>query len=249
MNTLIFANHLDVSWVDVLMQWLYGAASSPLAHTIRSFLPNILVALGLGALIGFERWRKHKVAGLRTHMVISMSACVVTMCGVLVAESVTAAGGTADATRLAHGILAGIGFVGAGVILRRGLATQGITTAATILFACGIGMAAGFGFFALATVSTVLLLFAMVIAYRFMPHDFHDRSGSHVDVICPQEKFAEAKALLGATCRVEGLTKTAGKVEFRAHTDLSPDQLDDLLEKAVGLDDIDSIQLVRPVVD
>jgi len=217
--------------------------SGPLAQTVWSFLPNILVALVLGGLIGFERWLNHKVAGVRTHMIIAVTACLITVCGVMIANATTGTSSATDATRLAHGMLAGIGFVGAGVILRRGITTQGVTTAATILLAASVGIAAGFGFFALAIASTIILMISAYLVDRLMPT--YDTGGHTVEVCCPAEKFAEARGLLGKGCRIDSIIKRQGNIEFRAHTELSTPELEKVLESIVNSEDIVSIRLIH----
>ena len=102
---------------------------------------RILVALGLGAAIGYERERAKKPAGLRTHILIALGAALFTV------ASLFGFGSTADAARVAAGVVAGIGFIGAGAIIHRGGGdiVAGLTTAATIWAVAAIGLAAGAG--------------------------------------------------------------------------------------------------------
>lgn len=103
-------------------------------------MPLLTLAAGLfGALVGVEREIKEKPAGVRTLSLVSIGACIFTMVSALVA------GDTADPGRIAAQVVSGIGFLGAGAILRSPLGVVGMTTAATIWVAAAIGMVVGAG--------------------------------------------------------------------------------------------------------
>src|SRR5690606_32381620 len=103
---------------------------------LELFLPRVGVALLLGVLLGLERRMRHKQAGGRTHMILAVTAALATACGQYLFD-ITHMG---DAARMAQGVLAGVGFVGAGVIMRRGANSSGVTTAATIFFSIAVGI-------------------------------------------------------------------------------------------------------------
>jgi putative Mg2+ transporter-C (MgtC) family protein len=124
----------------------------PLELTLR-----LLLAAGLGAAIGIEREIRQKPAGLRTNILIALGAALFTIISVEIAR----AGGTPD--RVAAQIVTGIGFLGAGAILRSGHSIHGMTTAATIWVNAAIGMAAGSGAYAMATVATTLTLAVLAL--------------------------------------------------------------------------------------
>jgi len=116
-----------------------------------------VVALLLGLLIGAEReWRGHP-AGLRTMALISAGSCIFTGLG-LIPEFPA----NVDPTRIAAQIVTGVGFLGAGSILRQGELVRGLTTAASIWVAASIGMAVGFGYDALAVYVTVIVVIVLV---------------------------------------------------------------------------------------
>ena len=119
---------------------------------------RLLLAAVLSALVGYERERSHKPAGLRTHILIGMGAALFTL------VSIYGFSGVVDPARVAAGVVTGIGFIGAGVIFRgmKGDKVVGITTAASVWVTAAIGVAAGCGMYAisiLTTVITVLVLF------------------------------------------------------------------------------------------
>ncbi len=113
---------------------------------------RLIAALMLGAVIGWERERAGKAAGLRTHMLVSMGSALFIVGG-------TAAGmSMSDLSRIIQGIAAGLGFLGAGTILKRDddRAIEGLTTAAGIWMTSAVGVAAGLGRIGLAILSVVL---------------------------------------------------------------------------------------------
>lgn len=130
-------------------------------------LVRILVAALLGAMIGFERDKHGRAAGLRTHLLVSMGAAVFMVISTHVARQSQDAGFFADPGRIAAQIVTGIGFLGAGVILKSGNHVRGLTTAACLWTAAGIGMAAGGGFFVLAAMTTGVALLGLVALKAF----------------------------------------------------------------------------------
>ena len=121
---------------------------------------RLLLAAALGAIIGFQREKAGKQAGLRTHVLICVGAALVTV------VSIHGFGATADPSRVAAGIMVGIGFLGAGVILRRSEGiVAGLTTAATIWAIAGIGLAAGAGLYSAAAVTTAIILIVLLIPH------------------------------------------------------------------------------------
>jgi putative Mg2+ transporter-C (MgtC) family protein len=119
---------------------------------------RLLLAAALGAIIGYQRERAKKPAGLRTHVLISLGAAIFTI------ASIYGFGATDDTARVAAGVVAGVGFLGAGAIIRGGEGiVVGLTTAATIWSVAGIGLAAGAGLYLVSAVATVLVLIVLLI--------------------------------------------------------------------------------------
>lgn len=115
---------------------------------------RLLAAAGLGAAIGYQREKAGKPAGLRTHVLIAVGAALFTV------ASVYGFGPAGDMSRVAAGVVAGIGFIGAGAIIHRGAGdiVGGLTTAATIWAVAAIGLAAGAGLYLVAGVTTGVTL-------------------------------------------------------------------------------------------
>jgi len=120
-------------------------------------LVRLLLAAGLGAAMGVERELRAKAAGLRTNMLIALGSAMFTIVSIEVAR----AGGTPD--RIAAQIVTGIGFLGAGSILRSGRSIHGMTTAATIWVNASVGMAAGAGLYTVAIVGTIIALIVLAL--------------------------------------------------------------------------------------
>jgi putative Mg2+ transporter-C (MgtC) family protein len=124
---------------------------------------RLVLATFLGAIIGFQREMSGKEAGLRTNMLICSGSALLTV------VSVHGFPGS-DPSRLAAGIVTGIGFIGAGVILHRsGGAVIGLTTAATIWVISGIGVAAGAGLYIISAVATALTLIILLLPHIHKP--------------------------------------------------------------------------------
>src|SRR3990167_8732964 len=127
---------------------------------------KLLVAVGLGMIIGAERLLVHKDAGMKTHALVSLGSAVFIIISEMIVLKYGQVGGF-DPTRIASQVIVGIGFLGAGSIIFQGNRLLGLTTAGGLWVTAGIGMAAGFGFFDLAIITTVLVLFVLVIVNKF----------------------------------------------------------------------------------
>jgi putative Mg2+ transporter-C (MgtC) family protein len=113
-------------------------------------LGRVLLALLLGGLIGMERTLHGRAAGFRTHALVCLASALLMMAAVYQGRwmSTNAVGAiTTDPTRIAQGIMTGIGFLGAGVIFKEGLTVRGLTTAASIWITAAIGIQVGIGFY------------------------------------------------------------------------------------------------------
>ena len=117
---------------------------------------RLMLALVLGSVVGFERALRDKPAGFRTNILICLGACVFTI------ASQVLAGPVVDQTRIAAQIVTGVGFLGAGAIIRDAKGIVGLTTAATIWAMAAIGMAVGFGQYALALEGTVAVMLVLL---------------------------------------------------------------------------------------
>ena len=168
---------------------------------------RLAIAAGLGGAVGLERQLRERGAGLRTHMLVAVGAALFTMVSAYAWTDwrfSNAEGLVFDPTRIAAQIVSGIGFLGAGAIIRQGFSVRGLTTAATLWVVAAIGMAAGVGYYAGAVATTAIVIVALgplgILSRRLLPRserarllvtlragatagsvlDALDRSGAHV---------------------------------------------------------------------
>ena len=136
-------------------------------------LLRVVVAAGLGGAVGVERELREREAGFRTHLLVSVGSCLFTLVSAYGFHEFLVGGGNivrSDPTRIAAQIVTGVGFLGAGAIIRQGFSVRGLTTAATLWVVAAIGMAAGAGYYSAAVITTALVLFSLwplrIIAFR-----------------------------------------------------------------------------------
>jgi putative Mg2+ transporter-C (MgtC) family protein len=124
---------------------------------------RLVVASVLGAAVGLEREIHAHPAGMRTHLLVSLGSAAFTVLSIFFFETPAAPNGSlpTDPSRIAAQIVSGIGFLGAGAILKYGTSVRGLTTAASLWATAGVGMAAGAGAWFVAVVTTVLIVFSL----------------------------------------------------------------------------------------
>lgn len=156
------------------------------------------LSLVLGGIIGFERERDSQPAGLRTHMILVVGACLAMMLSLNIANA-----GGGDPARLAAQVVSGIGFLGAGAILRSGFNVKGLTTATTLWTMAIVGLAVGMGYYAVAAITTLVLMIVLsvldIIEKRFVRTnvirnitiEVHDRKGIVRDVRKTMARIAD----------------------------------------------------------
>ena len=133
-------------------------------HDMENFI-RLLAATGLGALIGFEREYNGKEAGFKTYTLVCLGSSLMMIISAdifLIYKGLA----TVDPSRIAAQVVTGIGFLGAGAIIRDQQGVRGLTTAAGIWAVCGIGLACGIGLFKPAIMTTFLVLIVLVIFSR-----------------------------------------------------------------------------------
>jgi putative Mg2+ transporter-C (MgtC) family protein len=130
-----------------------------------AMVARLVIALILCGAVGLERSRHDPASGLRTHILVGLGSCLMTMAGAYGFTDLSHP--TADPTRVASYVVSGIGFLGAGAILRHGTSVRGMTTAASLWGAAGIGLAVGVGLAGLAAVTVALFLFTLVPLQRW----------------------------------------------------------------------------------
>jgi len=172
-------------------------------------LARLGAGVGLGAAIGIERQYRARMAGLRTNALVAVGATLFVLLSAHGFDGVPGAG-SADPTRVAAQIVSGIGFLGAGVIMRDGLNVRGLNTAATLWCAAAVGALAGAGLFEVAAIGTAVVLAANILLRKAgRAVDRHPQAGDEVTTyytflaVAKDEAEAHVRALL-----VQSLSRT-----------------------------------------
>ncbi|MDD7344224.1 MAG: MgtC/SapB family protein, partial [Ruminococcus sp.] len=125
------------SWVDVV-----------------SWICRLITAVILGGIIGFEREHSHRPAGFRTHILVSVGSALIMMTAIYISKHIE---GEIDLSRMSAQVVSGVGFLGAGTILREGFSVKGLTTAASLWAVSCVGIAVGTGFYSGAIAATIII--------------------------------------------------------------------------------------------
>ncbi len=159
-------------------------------HPSADIVSHMLVALVAGGLIGFERSFHGRPAGFRTHTLVCLASAVLMIGAVYQSLWFTVAPIEAlriDPTRMAQGIMTGIGFLGAGVILKEGFSVRGLTTAASIWITAAIGILAGVGFY-FAAATAVAFTLGTLAGFRYIETRMPRRYFAHLAVSFAREQ-------------------------------------------------------------
>lgn len=182
--------------------------------TTAEALLRIVAAALLGGAIGFERELRDHEAGLRTHLLVAVGACVFTLVSAYAWTDWTFSQRTGivfDPTRIAAQIVTGVGFLGAGAIIVRGVNVRGLTTAATLWAVAAIGMAAGTGYYPVALGATAVVLVSLgplrIVSRRMVARVRPEEAELAID-LAPEAVAAEVVA------QIEQLGGQIESVEF-----------------------------------
>jgi len=130
--------------------------------TETQIILRLVIAAVLGAIIGFERERHNQPAGLRTHTILSIGAALAMCLSIYLATGLRDFAPNGDPARLAAQVISGIGFLGAGAILRYGINVRGLTTATSFWTVAIVGLAVGAGHYVAALAATALILITLI---------------------------------------------------------------------------------------
>ncbi len=211
------------------------------------FIINVLAALCCGAAIGIERQWRQRMAGLRTNALVSTGASLFVMLNVLIPLA-------GDNSRIAAQVVSGIGFLGAGVIMREGLTIRGLNTAATLWCSAAVGVLAGFGLWHQAVLGTVAILAINLIlkaaAVQLNRLKTTTRSDTEVKytlcITCSKdietrlraeilEIVSHSRSMVLNGVQSTDLSRDPGKVEIQAEIESSSGKQEKVLEKFVFL--------------
>ena len=208
-------------------------------------LLRLFVAAALGGAIGLERELRERQAGLRTHLVVSVGAALFTLVS---AYGFGDFGSRVDPTRIAAQIVTGIGFLGAGAIIRQGLSVRGLTTAATLWVVAAIGLASGAGYYGAAVVTTVLVIVSLwplrILARRIFVRFRPERERLLVDLEAGRSAGPVLEAVERAGGHVESLALATdgGRRSVALEVELPPDGRNDAV---AALSELEGVQGIR----
>lgn len=215
---------------------------------IGMILCRLLAACVLGGIVGFEReYTRHTPAGFRTHILVSLGSCL----AMLIPQFAnTAYGGSVDIdpTRIGAQVVSGIGFLGAGAILRHGVSVRGLTTAASVWAIACVGLACGVGFYSGAILAT-LLIWAVLIYLKSFSNKLSQRVRSkYIEIESEKDALEQLKELL----KEEGLriknieiseNPTNGKQKISCNIEIKDSSIDYAV-LAATIKDIDGVTKV-----
>ena len=181
-------------------------------------------AMLVGLVIGTEREYTHRPAGMRTHILVALGACAVSITGELLFNQYNAAGAFPDPARLSAQVVTGVGFLGAGTIVREGFSVKGLTTAASLWAVACLGLAAGFGYYALAVFGMVFIFVTLTI-FEWLQDKLIKNRRLKEEYVLETSDIAASLALINENVQLQRgsvqniaarVTENGHKVTFRA---------------------------------
>lgn len=215
------------------------------------FAIRLLLAAVLGGIVGIERERLERPAGFKTHVLVCLGSALFMLVSYFVAETYRVNGQVAfDPARIGAQVVTGIGFLGAGTIIRQGSLVKGLTTAASLWMISAVGVAVGAGYYtgAIAGVVIVRVLFWMKIE-KFLK--IHHHVGLVVVYQSPNQLPAIAAALVDAgiqTTDIEAVTDAGGKCTLTARLVKPPSGLDEgkLVAAIEAVEGVEEVKIEHP---
>ena len=170
---------------------------------------RLVCAMILGLIIGLEREYTHRPAGMRTHILVALGSCAVMLTGQMIFAQYQPYGATPDPARLAAQVIAGVGFLGAGTIMRDGANVKGLTTAASLWGVACLGIAVGGGYYSIALIGTVLVILTLTFFEWLQNVLLRFKGGCRSYVVDTRDVVAAMQAVntiaQSASCEIQNL--------------------------------------------
>lgn len=231
--------------IEFLTDYLYATPDG--GNFFVTCLARIMLAMLCGAVIGYERTRRQKGAGIRTHVIISLGAVAMMLVSKYGFYDQIGIGLNADATRIASNIMTGMGFIGAGVIFVKNTSIKGLTTAAGLWATTGVAMAIGTGLYEVGVMVTAIMLLSQVLLHVwFRSVDTAGSTDLTVTLRCNEgayDRLKEQLTALGAfieTCKLKRDGETTLRVVAKIHDGMN---VEEVLAMADANEDIISIEV------
>lgn len=170
---------------------------------------RLLCAMILGLIVGIEREYTHRPAGMRTHILVALGSCAVMLTGQMIFAQYSPYGAMPDPARLAAQVIAGVGFLGAGTILRDGANVKGLTTAASLWVVACLGLAVGGGYYVIALTGTILVILTLTLFELLQKFLLHSKRGRQVYVVDTRDVVEAMQAIntlsQNASCQIANI--------------------------------------------
>lgn len=236
---------IDQIIAEKIGSWYIG--EWPIGNFFLCLIAMVLSVLLCG-LVGIERERRGRSAGLRTHLLVGMGSCLIMIVSIYGFPAVFQ---NRDVARLAAGIITGVGFLGAGAIIYRNSGAKGLTTAATIWIVMAIGMACGSMNFILATGGTIFILLVLVF-FRKLETRLNKRSPlviikskDNVPIVAALIMMAEEMDCAVNELQVGHLETGELEITFYAVSHTSGFSIDELLKRLQAVDGVIYVSLLN----
>ena len=220
----------------------------------ESALIRILISFVIGTLIGIERETHNQPAGLRTHILISIGATIVMLISIYIPQTFTDFQ-NGDPGRIAAQVVSGIGFLGAGAILKFGADVKGLTTAASIWAMAALGLAVGAGMYTISLIGVVVILFALTIMDVFEKRVFKERTLKKIE-LSVKKKNSDIQSLRKALQKIDvkvvstgferNVNESVDKITFLVGVSrkMNIQKLSEVLEQQEGMINI-SVEMIE----
>ena len=209
-------------------------------------IARLSIAAFLGGIVGLERQQRHKSAGLRTHILVSLGSCLVMVISYKLYAGVQGLT-NADPARLAAQVVSGIGFLGAGTILKEGLTIKGLTTAASLWVVAGVGLAVGAGYYVGAVTTTVLSVLALTYLPRF--ERLYGCGPSQVAIVVRSVDKPGQIGRIGSYLGTKNVAICDIKIDEVGKNDIHISVILDVTDRRIIPDIVDGMKGIEGVVD
>ena len=209
-------------------------------------IARLTIAALLGGIVGLERQQRHKSAGLRTHILVSLGSCLIMLISYKLYAGVQGLT-NADPARLAAQVVSGIGFLGAGTIMKEGLTIKGLTTAASLWVVAGVGLAVGAGYYVGAVTTTVLSVLALTYLPRF--ERLYGCGPSQVAIVVRSVDKPGQIGRIGSYLGTKNVAICDIKIDEVSKNDIHISVILDVTDRRIIPDIVDGMKGIEGVVD
>jgi putative Mg2+ transporter-C (MgtC) family protein len=209
-------------------------------------IARLTIAAFLGGIVGLERQQRHKSAGMRTHILVSLGSCLVMLISYKLYAGVQGLT-NADPARLAAQVVSGIGFLGAGTIMKEGLTIKGLTTAASLWVVAGVGLAVGAGYYVGAVTTTLLSVLALTYLPRF--ERLYGCGPSQVAIVVRSVDKPGQIGRIGSYLGTKNVAICDIKIDEVSKNDIHISVILDVTDRRIIPDIVDGMKGIEGVVD